>query len=316
MDTMHLMKNQPNNIFSAPPAQAGGASDTRTERVFMVPEQYDGARLYRFLREYCGMSGALIRSTKYLEDGFVISGEQAHTNRIVHTGEQLRVRFKADCTDIPAQDIPLRVLYESENAVVFDKPAGIVVHPTLGYPDGTVANAFAFWCGNNGNSLAFRPVYRIDKDTSGCLLVAKNRYAAGKLNGQVEKEYICFAQGQLQEKQGSLTGPIGLEDGSFIKNCVRQGGKPCQTDYAVEREFVEYSMLKVWPKTGRTHQIRVHFSNMGHPLLGDDFYGGSRRLIGRCALHCATITFEDDGLRSVTSPLPEDMISLLKIHEG
>lgn len=285
--------------------------DSPSKQSFTVPEEYHGAKLYAFLRGWCKMSGGLIRSTKFLPEGFTIEGRQVHTDYRLSAGQVVTVCCPEDKPDIKPQPIEMRLLYESDSALVFDKPAGIVVHPTLGYPDKTLANGFAYWCEQRGLRLDFRPVYRIDKDTSGCLLVAKSRYAAALLSQCASKEYTAIVSGSLAQKQGSLTGPIGNEDGSFIKYCVREGGKPCQTDYRVQREYEGYSSVIAVPVTGRTHQIRVHFAHLGHPLLGDDFYGGDRGLISRSALHCRKISFYDGGEQTVVSPMPPDMAALL-----
>lgn len=257
------------------------------------------------------MSSALIRSTKYLSDGFTVGGVTVHTNRIMHEGETVTAHFKGDEPTVKAQDILLPVLYCGSECVAFDKPAGLVVHPTLGYPDGTAANAFAAWCLKNGQEFTFRPVYRIDKNTSGCLLVAKSRYSASLLNANVQKEYICFVEGRMPKACGSIDAPIGLEDGSFIKRCIRADGQESYTEYRVTGEYAGYSRLSVHIRTGRTHQIRVHMAGVGHPLLGDTLYGGGDSLISRQALHCAKIVFYD-GEKEVTavSPLPMDMAVL------
>ena len=279
---------------------------------FTVPPEYDGRTLWQFLRGCCRMSAALIRSTKFLPDGFTIAGRQARTDRIVRAGETVTARFRPDSLALPRLDRELTVLYESESAVVFDKPAGLVVHPTLGYPDGTVANAFAAWCDRRGVVCEFRPVYRLDKNTSGCLLVARTRYAAGLLNGHVRKQYLALTVGVPDPPAGLLTGPIGFEDGSFIRHCVRPDGKPSTTEYRVDRVYGGYAAVAVRPVTGRTHQIRVHMAHLGYPLLGDDLYGGPCDRIARQALHCRRICFEDGGgPGTVESPVPPDMAALL-----
>lgn len=291
-----------------PPVHTGGTPVNSGAFVFEVPSTYDGATVWAFLKGYCRMSSALIRSVKFVSGGITVGGQNAHTDRILHTGEVVSITEREDNSDLAAFDMPLTVLYESSNVVVFDKPAGIVVHPTLGYPGQTLANAFAAWCKTKGLALDFRPVFRIDKDTTGCLAVAKSRYAAAALNGAIAKQYICVAEGIFDKKSGRLDGPIGLEDGSFIKRCVRADGKPSITDYWVEREFDGRTVLRVSIETGRTHQIRVHMADAGHPLCGDTFYGGSSRLIGRQALHCERLFFADEGEQHcVVSPVPDDI---------
>lgn len=300
------------NSKTVPPAYAGGTEISNGAFRFVVPESYGGATVWSFLKGYCGLSSALIRSVKFISGGITVGGQPVHTDRVLSAGEQVAVLEPHNLTQLEPFDFELKVLYESDNVVVFDKPCGIVVHPTLGYPKETLGNAFAAWCRSKGVSLEFRPVYRIDKDTSGCIAVAKSRYTAGVLNNGINKEYICVAEGSFEQKSGVIDRPIGLEDGSFIKRCVRSDGKPSVTEYSVEREFNGLSLVRVRLRTGRTHQIRVHMAAAGHPLAGDTFYGGSGRLISRQALHCVSISFQDMGrLQRVESPLPQDILKLI-----
>ena len=198
---------------------------------------------------------------------------------------------------------------------------------TLNSPGGTLANGYAAWAAAHGHSPVFRPVNRIDKDTSGLVLAAKNAYAAPLLAGRVTKLYYAIAQGALPLGEGVIDAPIGRRGDSIIGRCVTPEGKPSRTEYTIIREENGLSLAACVPVTGRTHQIRVHFASIGHPLAGDDLYGGSRERIARQALHCARQSFAvpvytplPDGIRvemplqlrtvTVESPLPPDMEAL------
>jgi 23S rRNA pseudouridine1911/1915/1917 synthase len=222
------------------------------------------------------------------------------------------------------------VVYEDAFALVVEKPPHLAVHPTLNYPLDTLANGYAAWALRQGRSPVFRPVNRIDKDTSGLVLAAQNGYAAPLLAQRVEKLYYAVAEGELPLGPGVIDAPIGRQGESIIGRCVTPDGKPSRTEYTILKAENGLSLAACVPVTGRTHQIRVHFASIGHPLAGDDLYGGSRARIGRQALHCAKQTFwvprcerMPDGIRievpvdettlrpvTVESPLPEDMAAL------
>ncbi len=208
----------------------------------------------------------------------------------------------------------------------------MAVHPTLNYPLGTLANGYAAWAAERGESPVFRPVNRIDKDTSGLVLAAKNGYAAPLLAQRVEKLYYALAEGELPLGKGVIDAPIGRRGDSIIGRCVTPDGKPSRTEYTILKAENGLSLAACVPVTGRTHQIRVHFASIGHPLAGDDLYGGSREKIRRQALHCAKQTFYlpesrivSDGVEimmpmqlkpvTVESSLPADMAELISSEE-
>lgn len=299
--------------------------------VFPVPDilqTQNGVLLRIFLRQ-CEVSADLSRAVKFRGSGFFADGEPVLANRRVYPGQRISFELPPENEGmLPQPEIPINVVYEDEFALVLEKPPQLAVHPTLNYPGGTLANGYAAWAAQTGRSLVFRPVNRIDKDTSGLVLAAKHTYAAPLLAQNVQKLYYAIVEGELPLGQGVIDAPIGRRGDSIIGRCVTPDGKPSRTEYTILEVKNGLSLAACVPVTGRTHQIRVHFASIGHPLAGDDLYGGSREKIGRQALHCAKQVFQvpegvmtQDGycvevpLRwkrvTVESPLPEDMTVLL-----
>ena len=297
---------------------------------FKVPPEADGMLLRGFLRR-CSVSTDLSRAVKFRGSGFFADGAPILANRRVEAGQVISFELPPEGEGVaPQDDIPVDVVYEDAFALVVEKPPHLAVHPTLNYPLDTLANGYAAWALRQGRSPVFRPVNRIDKDTSGLVLAAKNSYAAPLLAQHVEKLYYAIPEGELPLGPGVIDAPIGRQADSIIGRCVTPGGKPSRTEYTILRAERGLSLAACVPVTGRTHQIRVHFASIGHPLAGDDLYGGHRERIGRQALHCARQTFcvpehtvtpeeirimalpTEEGMRSVTveSPLPPDLEQL------
>lgn len=293
---------------------------------FAVPAEWDGLLLRVFLRRCC-VSTDLTRAVKF-GGGFFADGRPILANMRVAAGQTVSFDLPPDGEGVkPEADIGLKVAYEDDFAVAIDKPAHIAVHPTLNCPGGTLANGYAFWARQRGLSAVFRPVNRIDKDTSGLVLAAKHAYAAPLLAQSVSKLYYAVPEGELPLGAGVIDAPIARRSDSIIGRCVAPEGKPSRTEYTVLRAGRGLSLAACVPVTGRTHQIRVHFAHIGHPLAGDDLYGGSREFIGRQALHCARQEFRvprawaKSGELHIKTPLemcdavaesaiPEDMAAL------
>lgn len=287
----------------------------QTQLSFVVSPQFEGRCLRDFLREI-GVSATLIKAVKNETGGFLANGDPVRTCDPVHRGQTVTFVLPPEPpTSVQPQMIPLSIAYESPHVMILEKPAGMAVHPTLNYKDGTLANAYMGLMYKRGEPGVFRPVNRIDKDTSGLVLCAKNAWSASMLAQSVSKEYLAIVEGTLPES-GVIEEPIGRALGSIILRRVDPEGKPSRTEYTAEQCSGLHTLVRAVPITGRTHQLRVHFAHIGHPLAGDDLYGGSREYIGRHALHCAKITFEDPVSRrpvQVESPLPEDMKVLLNL---
>ena len=209
----------------------------------------------------------------------------------------------------PNPDLKADILYEDSEVVVFSKPPFMPCHPSIKHRDDTLGNLFAALY----PSLAFRPVNRLDRNTSGCVLVAKSQRSAAMLQKSFEKTYVGIIK-DLPHCGGRICAPIAREQETIIKRCVRADGQYSATDYLVRKRLGDLSLVDFFLETGRTHQIRVHSAFMGYPLLGDDLYGEASPLISRQALHCEKMTFqspENGRIVTVTAPLPEDMLCLM-----
>lgn len=288
------------------------------ELCYRVPPEAEGQRLGIFLRTR-GVTAGLIKSVKHRGDGFLADGIPLHTDQPVHTGQAITFTLPPEPeTSVTGQPVPIHIAYEDDFAVVLEKPAGLAVHPTLNYPDHTLANGWIYHLQCQGKSGVFRPVNRIDKNTSGLVLCAKNAFAAPLLAETAHKCYLAIVQGKMPLGQGSVEAPVGRRGDSIIGRCVTLEGKYSLTDYTVLASDDVFSLLACTPRTGRTHQIRVHMAYIGHPLAGDTLYGGNTREIARHALHCAVLRFAHPLTQNsikVTSELPQDMRRIAQAHQ-
>ena len=276
---------------------------------FPVPPQADGVLLRNFLRR-CAVSTELARAVKFHGSGFFADGQPILANRRLAAGQMLSFELPADGEGVaPQPEIPVQVVHEDAFALLLEKPPRLAVHPTLNYPLDTLANGYAAWAAAQGRSTVFRPVNRIDKDTSGLVLAARNSYAAPLLAQGVEKLYYAIVEGELPLGPGVIDAPIGRQGDSIIGRCVTPEGKPSRTEYTILKAKNGLSLAACVPVTGRTHQIRVHMKAIGHPLLGDFLYNPDYRFIGRQALHSYTVAFRHPitgEAMEFTAPMPED----------
>ncbi len=287
-------------------------------------------RLDVFLAQKMSDQHSRAHLQKMIKNGAVsVNGNQVTPHYAVKEGEKIRVeKLNAPVEDLPAEAIPLDIVYEDEDCLVVNKPAGMVVHPAHGNPNHTLVNALLFHVQTLGNAEdKVRPgiVHRLDKDTSGLLVIAKNDYAHAKLALQfkehtIDRVYNALVRGIVQHDEGVCEEPVGRAFLNRKKVVVRpSGGKEATTFFRVLKRFKNATLVEIRPKTGRTHQIRVHFSHMGHPVLGDTFYGIPFPPIQRQALHAASLGFEQPRTKkwiSLTSELPEDMQGLLRFLES
>ena len=268
------------------------------QREFIVEAEGAGQRIDRFLSgEDTGLSRSALQAL--VADGHVLCNGKAPVKSLKLKAGDIILLEIPDARPIEAvpQEIPLDIVFEDAHLLVVNKPKGMVVHPAPGNPDGTLVNALLWHCKGSLSGIGgeIRPgiVHRIDKDTSGLVLAAKNGYAAPLLARNVEKLYYAVVEGELPLGKGVIDAPIGRQAESIIGRCVTPDGKPSRTEYTIIRAEHGLSLAACVPVTGRTHQIRVHFASIGHPLAGDDLYGGHRDRIARQALHCARQSFRE-----------------------
>lgn len=258
---------------------------------FTVPEELDGITVGKFLRQHCSVSARMLTKLKRVENGITRNGEHIRSIDILHSGDTVDLIFPDDSVHITPVDLPVEIVYEDDSVIVYNKPPFMPVHPVHEHQLDTLANAAAYHMLKTGESYTFRAVNRLDKDTSGLVLVAKNAYAAAFLPNHTEKVYIALCEGKI-EGSGTIDAPLRLKEGHTIQREIGEGGERAVTHYtAIKNYGDEYTLLEIRLETGRTHQIRAHFSCRGFPLAGDDMYGGSKERFPRQCLHCTEITF-------------------------
>lgn len=296
--------------------------DSLSQTEFKVPVGWDGKTCGDFLR-YSGVSRRLAVKLKQVPDGITLNGKHVRTVDIIRAGDVVSIKNTDDSLLEPNSGLFVPVVYEDEGVIVFDKPAGMPVHPSHKHRGDTLGNCFAAMFPN----LTFRPINRLDKDTSGLCAVAKSAYAANALAGNISKSYAAVTEGVpipmalenplikwYETPSGyRIEAPIGRAADSVINREIRADGQSAVTNYTIKKENGKLALLHIALETGRTHQIRVHFSSLGYPLAGDDLYGGSLDLCKRQALHCREMRFVSPfgGEVLLTSDLPNELKQLI-----
>ena len=233
-------------------------------------------RLSSFLREEMRMSAGLMNRLKWKE-GLFVNGKPVHTDFAVQPGDVITVPLDEPAPEYPAQDGALSVLYEDEHLLAVDKPAGMLIHPSRSRFTGTLANYVLGYYQKTGQNSAFHPLTRLDRDTFGVVLLAKNSHIHSLLmSGEVKKAYHAWVCGYPGEDTGIIDAPIGRLPLPSLLRQVMEDGKPSVTEYKVLEQRGELCKLELNPVTGRTHQLRVHCAHMGFPILGDPQYGNER----------------------------------------
>ena len=227
--------------------------------------------------------------------------------------------FEEDSENIISAKMELNIIYEDECFLILNKPVGIAVHPSISHYTDSLANGVKFYFESIGLKRKIRPINRLDLNTSGLVIFAKNEYVQESLikqmqNKTFEKYYIAFVEGTFADKEGTINLPIARKENSIIERCIAENGQTAITDYKVLSEYNNFSIVECHLQTGRTHQIRVHMSATNHPLLGDTLYGSSSDLINRQALHCYKVSFTHPITKqslTFNCDLPNDMDSIL-----
>ena len=281
---------------------------------YIVPPEYDGEMLQTFLRRECGLSYRMVAKLKRVEGGMTLDGRPWRSIDRVNAGQTVRLKMPDDAVRIEGADMPLAVVYEDDHLLVVDKPPYLAVHPSAGKPEPTLANGVVGYFERKGTPLSFRPVNRLDRNTSGLLVAAKSSHVAFALAQKPEKVYFAIVLGHL-EGGGTIRQPIRVKEGCTITREVGEGGKDSITHWQALASDGEITLVRVVIETGRTHQIRVHMAWLGHPLAGDTMYGTDEVILPRHGLHCARTAFDHPitGRRvTLTSPIPADMHGLLE----
>lgn len=287
----------------------------------VLPEE-EGRMVKGILRGSLQLSYTLLKSLKWRENAILLNGQSVHVNAIVHAGNVVSValsertpREDLYCENTAAPNI----VYEDEDLLVLNKPAGVAMHPKA--DDAAAPSLAAMLTGYLGEGSVPHFVSRLDKGTSGLLIAAKSGYVHDRLrralhSSELRREYRAVAVGQVTPPCGVIDAPIGRADGSIVRRCVREDGLVSRTEYEVLQTTERFTLLRLRPETGRTHQLRVHMAYLGHPLAGDWLYGTEdKNLIARPALHSYELWFTQPITGQelhFTAPIPQDMQRLLK----
>lgn len=271
---------------------------------YIVSQEEKGKRLDAYISS---VNTDITRTSaqRLIEDGnILVNGKNVKVSYKIQENDKISVEIpKPKQIELKAQDIPIEIIYEDSDIIVVNKPKGMVVHPANGNPDGTLVNAIMAICKDSLSGIGgeIRPgiVHRIDKDTSGLLIVAKNDNAHVKMseqikNHEVKKTYIALVRGVFKENEATIDMPIGRSTSDRKKMAVNKNGKNAITHIKVLKRFDKYTLLQVNIETGRTHQIRVHLSHIGYPIVGDYTYSNGKNefdVIGQC-LHAKKLEFK------------------------
>lgn len=289
---------------------------------YTVTPEEDGRMVKGILRGSLQLSYTLLKSLKWRENAILLNGQSVHVNTIVHAGDTVSVvlsertpREDLYCANAAKPDI----VYEDDDLLVLNKPAGVAMHPKSG--DAAAPSLAAMLTNYLGEGSVPHFVSRLDKGASGLLIAAKSGYVHDRLrralhSSDLRREYRAVAVGRVEPPYGVIDAPIGRAEGSIIRRCVRADGLPSLTEYETLQVSGRFTLLRLRPQTGRTHQLRVHMAYLGHPLAGDWLYGTEdKTLIARPALHSYELWFTQPVTGQelhFTAPIPQDMQRLME----
>ena len=287
---------------------------------YRIEPEFYGYTIEKYLK-LKGYSHGCIVYLKKTEEGIRRNGIWAYTKEKLEAGDLLETVFEEgdSSENIVAVEMPLDIVYEDEDIFVLNKPADTPIHPSQGNYDNSLANGVKYYYESKGIPFVFRCINRLDRDTTGLVIIAKNMLSGAVLNQamvnrEIKRTYLAVVKGELP-KEGTIDFPIARKDGSTVERCVDfEKGESAVTHFECLRRSGEYSLAKIWLETGRTHQIRVHMNAIGHPLPGDFLYHPDFSKIGRQALHSWRLEFHHPVTGEVMKfeqELPEDMKKLL-----
>ncbi len=293
----------------------------------IIDKENNARTVKQYLFGVMGLSRAQVTHLKNIDDGIRLNGAHVTVRQVLAEGDVLSLCLDDRAEEVNSEILPvkmeLEIVYEDDFILVVNKEGNMPVHPSHNHHDDTLANGMAYYFKEKGIPFNFRAVNRLDRDTSGLVIVAKSRRGANifaKLieSRKIKKGYVAILEGTLPEKSARITTYIKREQDSIITRCncaEGEGGDIAITDYEVQGESQGYTVVKAYPITGRTHQLRVHFSGLGCPLLGDSLYGRASSEIPRHALHAEVLEFchpVSGETVCIRAPIPEDMIRIIK----
>ena len=286
-----------------------------------VSSAQSGRQVRSILKNELGLSTTCVNRLKRTVKGITVNGERAFTNAVLAAGDVLLVDLNAaECpTKVMPIEMPLDIMFEDEYLLILNKNAPLAVIPSSLAPDEpTLANGLAYYL---GEGFTFHPVNRLDRGTTGLMIVAKNSFIHNKLqqklhSGAFYRRYLAICVGCPQPETGEIRLPIGRKEGSAVERCITSAGQEAHSTYRILEHTGQFSLVELTPHTGRTHQLRVHMAAIGHPLVGDWLYGTEDRdLISRPALHAEFLSVQHPvtgELIELTAPLPADMKRVLE----
>lgn len=292
---------------------------------FRAASNHEGMTLRQLLKKELCLSTKLMKHLKFEDNGILVNGVRVTVRYVLSEGDVVSLAIEdRESAPIKPVDLPIEILYEDADLVVPAKPAQMPTHPSHDHYEDTVANALAFRYAESGIPFVFRPVNRLDRNTSGLLLIARNRPTAARManamkDGRIRKTYLAVLDGEWDATSGIIDACLHRTADSIIVREVCSPDAPdadvARTEYRVLTRANGHTLVEAKPITGRTHQLRVHFAHMGHPITGDDLYGTTSPLIARHALHAYTLTFPhpaSDKEMTLLAPLPPDFKQLIK----
>ncbi len=287
----------------------------------IIDMEHDGMILRTYLERELLISCRLLSSLKKKPDGIILNGERVTVRAVLHEGDILSLNTDdtKESSVLPVY-IPLDIIHEDSELLVINKPPHIPTHPSIKHYTDTLANGVVYYLVEKGENSLFRPITRLDKNTSGVTLIAKNAHSASRMcelmkSGRIEKTYLAIAEGECREKF-TIDKNIKRERESILLRtvCGSDEGRRAITDFEPLECKNGLTLIKVRPRTGRTHQIRVHLASVLHPIVGDELYGHESDAIDRHALHAYSlrITYPDGNEQLFTAEMPTDMKKLLE----
>ena len=289
---------------------------------YIIDEDSAGLRVEQFLRRK-RYSGQNLSEIKRMPKSILVNGVHYYMRQELSTGDHLQVRIceTQNSEKIPPTKLPLDIIYEDEDLLVLNKPAGMPIHPSLNNYTNSIANALAYYFQSQGKPFIFRCCNRLDRDTSGLTIVSKHLVSGSILSDmtkyrEVHREYLAIARGSVTPSEGTIQAPLGRKEGTIIERAVDwEHGEDAVTHYKVVKEANGHSLVSLRLETGRTHQIRIHMKYLGYPLIGDYLYNPDMEYMTRQALHSHHMEFTHPITgehMSFTAPLPEDMARVMQ----